>query len=119
MSSIEQSRSQVTGDEDLLANFGYNQQLQRTLGRFSQFALAFSIISLTTGIFTNFSFGLNAFGPAMVWLWPTGIGRADTSDRAENRACRLPGGGTTGKVPDAAAGCGCTRRLVWAGDMDR
>src|SRR5271166_395750 len=73
MSSIEQSRSQVTGDEDLLANFGYNQQLQRTLGRFSQFALAFSIISLTTGIFTNFSFGLNAFGPAMVWLWPVAV----------------------------------------------
>lgn len=74
MSSIEQSRSKVTSDEDLLANFGYNQQLQRTLGRFSQFALAFSIISLTTGIFTNYAFGLNAFGPAMVWLWPVAVG---------------------------------------------
>ena len=34
------------------------------------FAIAFSIISITTGIFLNFGFGLTWFGPASIWTWP-------------------------------------------------
>ena len=34
------------------------------------FAIAFSIISITTGIFLNFGFALKWFGPASIWTWP-------------------------------------------------
>jgi hypothetical protein len=38
-------------DEADLARFGYKQELKRTLGVFSSFAVAFSYISPSTGIF--------------------------------------------------------------------
>jgi amino acid transporter len=52
-----------------LERFGYRQQLQRTLGGFSSFALAFSLISINTGIFANFRHGFQQVGPAVVWSW--------------------------------------------------
>ncbi|MBK7598736.1 MAG: hypothetical protein IPJ07_09505 [Acidobacteria bacterium] len=42
-------------DAGELARFGYKQQLQRSLGSFSSFAIAFSLISISTGIFCQFS----------------------------------------------------------------
>jgi hypothetical protein len=44
-----------------LAQFGYNQELKRSLG-FSSFAVAFSYISPSTGIFTLFALGLTTLG---------------------------------------------------------
>ncbi len=41
-----------------LAKFGYKQELRRSLGTFSSFAVAFSYISPSTGIFTLFALGL-------------------------------------------------------------
>jgi len=39
------------------------------------FAIAFSIISITTGIFLNYGFGLSYWGPASIWTWPiVGVG---------------------------------------------
>ena len=39
------------------------------------FAIAFSIISITTGIFLNYAFGLSYWGPASIWTWPiVGVG---------------------------------------------
>jgi len=32
-------------------------------------AIAFSIISITTGIFLNYGFGLAYWGPAAIWTW--------------------------------------------------
>ncbi len=52
------------------AGFGYAQQFPRVLRRFALFAVAFSIVSITTGIFVNYSYGLTQLGPAAVWLWP-------------------------------------------------
>jgi amino acid transporter len=57
-------------DEQLLTSFGYKQELKRTLKLFSVFAISFSVISVTTGIFTNFAFATSEFGPASIWLWP-------------------------------------------------
>ncbi len=57
-------------DEQLLTSFGYKQELRRTLKLFSIFAISFSVISVTTGIFTNFAFATTEFGPASIWLWP-------------------------------------------------
>ena len=44
--------------------------LPRVLRRFALFAIAFSVVSITTGIFVNYSYGLTQLGPAAVWLWP-------------------------------------------------
>jgi urea carboxylase system permease len=53
-----------------LARFGYRQELKRSLGTFSSFAVAFSYISPSTGIFTLFALGLTTLGGAFIWTWP-------------------------------------------------
>src|SRR5438132_1634562 len=62
--------SQHEKDEALLQKFGYKQELQRTLGFLSNFAVAFSYISVSTGTFALFYLGLAAGGPAFFWTWP-------------------------------------------------
>jgi amino acid transporter len=44
--------------------------LKRTLGVFSSFAVAFSYISPSTGIFTLFALGLTTIGGVFIWSWP-------------------------------------------------
>jgi amino acid transporter len=62
-------------EEALLARAGYKPELRRSLRFFSMFAIAFSIISITTGIFLNYGFGLTYWGPASIWTWPiVGVG---------------------------------------------
>ncbi len=62
-------------EEAILARAGYKPELRRSLRFFSMFAIAFSIISITTGIFLNYSFGLTYWGPAAIWTWPiVGVG---------------------------------------------
>jgi amino acid transporter len=56
-------------DEQALAQFGYKQELNRTLGYFSSFALSFSVICITSGLFANYGDGLRAGGPAFIWTW--------------------------------------------------
>lgn len=56
-------------EDAIVASFGYQQQLRRGLGLFSLFAVSFSVISITTGIYTNFGFAISNFGPASIWLW--------------------------------------------------
>jgi amino acid transporter len=53
-----------------LARFGYRQELKRSLGIFSSFAVAFSYISPSTGIFTLFALGLTTIGGVFIWTWP-------------------------------------------------
>ena len=58
-------------DMDQLAKFGYNQELRRSLGFFSTFAIAFSFISATNGFYALFYYGLDIGGPAgLIWQWP-------------------------------------------------
>jgi amino acid transporter len=62
-------------EEEILARAGYKPELRRSLRFFSMFAIAFSIISITTGIFLNYGFGLQYWGPASIWTWPiVGVG---------------------------------------------
>ena len=56
--------------ELLVEQAGYRVELRRSLHSFSMFAIAFSVISITTGIFLNYGFGLKWFGPAAIWTWP-------------------------------------------------
>src|SRR5882672_11930919 len=53
-----------------LARFGYKQELRRVLGVYSSFAVAFSYISPSTGIFTLFILGISLAGPFFWWSWP-------------------------------------------------
>src|ERR1700736_2366067 len=62
--------SQEERDEALLQKFGYRQELRRTLGFLSNFAVAFSYISVSTGTFSLLYLGLAAGGPAFFWTWP-------------------------------------------------
>lgn len=57
-------------DDGAVNEFGYRQELKRVLRLFAVFSVAFSIISITTGIFLNFGFGITHLGPASIWLWP-------------------------------------------------
>jgi urea carboxylase system permease len=62
--------SHLHDDEADLAQFGYRQELRRSLGVFSSFAVAFSYISPSTGIFTLFALGLTTIGGVFIWSWP-------------------------------------------------
>jgi amino acid transporter len=61
----------IKRDEHDLHDFGYAQELFRTMGGFSNFALSFSIISILTGAVTLYDYGLSMGGPAeMAFGWP-------------------------------------------------
>jgi amino acid transporter len=65
----------VDSTEAVLERAGYKPELKRSLRFFSMFAIAFSIISITTGIFLNYGFALSYWGPASIWTWPiVGVG---------------------------------------------
>ena len=70
MSSETQASSGQERDSADLARFGYSQELKRSLGLFSSFAVAFSYISPSTGIFTLFALGLTTLGGVFIWTWP-------------------------------------------------
>src|SRR5713101_5659786 len=64
------SEPMAASDEGINQSFGYKQELRRALRLFSLYAVAFSIISITTGLFANYGFGVAHLGAAMIWLWP-------------------------------------------------
>jgi urea carboxylase system permease len=57
-------------DDNDLAEFGYEQQLHRSLGKFASFAAGFSFVSILTTIFQLFGLGFSFAGPAFFWTWP-------------------------------------------------
>jgi amino acid transporter len=61
-------------EDGLLRRVGYWPQFARTLGWGESFGLAFSFISVTTGIFTTFGFLLATAGPRGIWTWPLAVG---------------------------------------------
>src|SRR5262250_350415 len=69
LSDHEKSDTRV--DEQELGKLGYAQELFRTMGGFSNFAISFSIISILTGAVTLYGHGLKMGGPAEMSLgWP-------------------------------------------------
>jgi amino acid transporter len=66
----DETPAEAARDEADLATFGYKQELRRTLGVYSSFAVAFSYISPSTGIFTLFALGLATVGGVFIWSWP-------------------------------------------------
>src|ERR1700744_5122299 len=60
--------SATTDDDDArLASLGYNPQLNRVLGLFSNFSVAFTYLSPIVGVFSLFTFGAGTGGPGYVW----------------------------------------------------
>jgi urea carboxylase system permease len=62
--------SAVDEHSDDLAEFGYKQELDRSIGKFASFAAGVSYISILTGTFQLFYFGFAFGGPAYWWTWP-------------------------------------------------
>src|SRR4026209_2740599 len=70
--------TQATSREDAiqqavkdLHRLGYAQELARTMGAFSNFAISFSIISILTGAVILFDYGLTWGGPGITGIgWP-------------------------------------------------
>jgi amino acid transporter len=87
----DNDQAQAQADEQLLSSLGYKQELKRTLKLFSMFAISFSVISVTTGIFTNFAFATSEFGAASIWLWPVAaLGALVLSFVLAELASRIP-----------------------------
>jgi amino acid transporter len=61
---------QAARDDAHLRSLGIRPELQRSLGFLSNFAVAFSYISVSTGTFTLFAVGIGVGGPAFFWAWP-------------------------------------------------
>lgn len=60
-----------SNDAQDLKRFGYAQELIRSMGGFSNFAISFSIISILTGAVTLYGYGLEMGGPLQMTLgWP-------------------------------------------------
>jgi amino acid transporter len=59
----------VFQDEDArLQSLGYKPQLNRVLGLFANFSVAFTYLSPMVGIYSLFALGLGTGGPAYLWL---------------------------------------------------
>ncbi|WP_433215426.1 amino acid permease [Microtetraspora malaysiensis] len=56
--------------DEAISHAGYSQQFKRTLKSFESFAVAFSFISITTGLFSTYGTVLGKGGPAGIWTWP-------------------------------------------------
>src|ERR1700757_3849428 len=63
-----QAAGQVDDDDARLRSLGYNPQLNRVLGLFSNFSVAFTYLSPMVGIYSLFVLGLGMAGPSYIWL---------------------------------------------------
>ncbi len=61
---------QTARDDAHLQSLGIKPELRRSLGFLSNFAVAFSYISVSTGTYTLIALGLGVGGPAFFWSWP-------------------------------------------------
>src|SRR3981081_4950131 len=85
--------AQGAAAEAVLERAGSKPELRRSLRFFSMFAIAFSIISITTGIFLNYGFALSYWGPAAIWTWPiVGVGNMMIALVVAEVGTRLPTG---------------------------
>src|SRR6478735_7611406 len=66
--ATDQASHAVMDDDARLASLGYKPQLNRVLGFFSNFAVAFTYLSPMVGIYSLFILGVGTGGPAYIWL---------------------------------------------------
>jgi amino acid transporter len=70
VSGAVSAQDQAERDDAHLRSLGIKPELRRTLGFLSNFAVAFSYISVSTGTFTNQAVAFGVGGPAVFWAWP-------------------------------------------------
>ncbi len=70
MAGSNHAQDQAARDDAHLRSLGIKPELQRSLGFVSNFAVAFSYISVSTGTFTLIALGFGLGGPAFFWSWP-------------------------------------------------
>ena len=70
MSGPENHADVAARDDAHLRSLGIKPELRRSLGFLSNFAVAFSYISVSTGTYTLIALGLGVGGPAFFWSWP-------------------------------------------------
>jgi amino acid transporter len=58
----------IANEDARLESLGYKPQLNRVLGLFANFAVAFTYLSPMVGIYSLFVLGVGTGGPAYVWL---------------------------------------------------
>lgn len=58
------------GDNERLKSLGYRQELNRVLGLFDNFSVAFAYLSPVVGIYSLFVLGSGMGGPAYIWSIP-------------------------------------------------
>jgi amino acid transporter len=69
MSEVGAPAASVASSEDArLESLGYSPQLNRVLGLFANFAVAFTYLSPMVGIYSLFVLGVGTGGPAYLWL---------------------------------------------------
>src|SRR3954451_5214290 len=68
MQATPMATATVTDDDARLAALGYKPQLNRVLGFFSNFAVAFTYLSPMVGIYSLFILGVGTGGPSYIWL---------------------------------------------------
>src|SRR3954453_147048 len=68
MAGTREAATGVSTDDARLANLGYKPQLNRVLGLFANFSVAFTYLSPMVGIYSLFVLGVGTGGPAYLWL---------------------------------------------------
>src|SRR3954454_24305968 len=68
MEATPMATATVTDDDARLAALGYKPQLNRVLGFFSNFSVAFTYLSPMVGIYSLFLLGVGTGGPSYIWL---------------------------------------------------
>ena len=84
----------ANSDAQQLAQFGYKQELHRTLGSFSSFAAGFSYISILTGMFQTSGSASSSPGrrsPGSGSSFSSGSSWSRSSSPSSRRTTRLPG----------------------------
>jgi len=75
MTVLDAERTEQTHDAMDLEGFGYDPKLRRAIGPLASFAVAFSMISVSTGVFALFSGPYTTVGGWGIWLWlPVALG---------------------------------------------
>ncbi|HET7029437.1 MAG TPA: amino acid permease [Candidatus Limnocylindrales bacterium] len=68
--SLSRASEAEHDDDRELRSFGYEPQLNRSMGLFSSLSISISCMCITAGIFTVYAYSLGTVGPAFIWTWP-------------------------------------------------
>lgn len=78
-------------DDNQLRSFGYEPQLDRSMGLWSSLSISISCMCITAGIFTVFAYSLSTVGPVFIWTWPiVAVGQILVSLVLADLAGRIP-----------------------------